>query len=504
MVDAEELRLAIQHMKHLEKLEVELNTSIEPVLQMGRLKELTLHVSNVHPLLCDSWIEMWMKNHCRPCNFNLIMERYDDEEETAFLELLSRWNFKPQGYISHFKLYHRFEVPLNLFPMLPEYQLEVGKTVVHPFIKAKDVGITGLDWDIIVLTDTLCNGKRASIGSAALQDIFDYEKFMLNKKLDSFTSITEFNCKYSDTSFGPDQLEQLALACPKLQRLNLQGNSNCLHSLQGLRAIVSNCPDLCGLNLMDISVELVESHLGLWELLSRMKLTHLLIDTCMFCGDSDEQKLVFLFQKCSSLQALQIECFYWDYNCELCEKCEINWSLLFHFSALKYCRFYPNHFTVIQDVINSCKQLTIVSCNCFNSSNHLLISSVSTSSLQQLCISEVDTNIPDIFMETVSVHGGLVHVDFEVNSVSSDGITSLVNNSPELMTCRVSVQHFILRYNSGFVDFFKASFNSRKLFKAGRFYLFNRGEVIISGGDPCCKLARIFSLWPYDKICDLF
>jgi len=142
---------------------------------------------------------------------------------------------------------------------------------------------------------------------------------------------------------------------------------------------------------MNISVGKIESHLGMWAL------THLLINTCVFCGDSDERKLVHLFQKCSSLQALQIECFYWDCNCE------VNWSLLSHFPALKYSRFYPNHPTVIQDIISTCRQLIILSCKCFNSINCLLISSVSTPSLQQLCISEWDTNIPDIFMEMLMV-----------------------------------------------------------------------------------------------------
>jgi len=116
--------------------------------------------------------------------------------------------------------------------------LEVGKTIVHPFISAKDVGITTSDWDIIVLTDTPCNGKRADIGSAVLLDIFEDGNFILNMKANSFTFVAKFNCRYLDMSFGPHQLEQLALACPRLQCLNLQGNNNCLHSLQGLHAIV--------------------------------------------------------------------------------------------------------------------------------------------------------------------------------------------------------------------------------------------------------------------------
>jgi len=111
-------------------------------------------------------------------------------------------------------------------------------------------------------------------------------------------------------------------------------------------------------------------------------------------------------------------------------------------------------------------------------------------------------------METVSVHGGLVHVEFHVNSVSSDGITSLVNNSPELITCHISVLHFVqLQYSSAFADYFKERFCCRKLFKIGKFhisYTSDRSEVIISGGNLNCKIRGNFSpLWHYDNMIDL-
>ena len=46
--------------------------------------------------------------------------------------------------------------------------------------------------------------------------------------------------------------------------------------------IVHNCAKLCGLNLIDIPVNKVEDQVILWEILSDMKLTHLVVEVCIF------------------------------------------------------------------------------------------------------------------------------------------------------------------------------------------------------------------------------
>ena len=62
----------------------------------------------------------------------------------------------------------------------------------------------------------------------------------------------------------PGHLEQLAIACPNLEQLNLMNVHGCLQSLQGLRAIVNSCQNLQGINLVGIPVSSVESYLLLW------------------------------------------------------------------------------------------------------------------------------------------------------------------------------------------------------------------------------------------------
>ena len=63
--------------------------------------------------------------------------------------------------------------------------------------------------------------------------------------------------------------------------------------------------------------------------------------------------------------------------------------------------------------------------------------------LQQLCIStsltsrstrDTKCHLDDNFMETASAHGGLIHVMFTVDSVTSTGVVTLIKNSPNLLS----------------------------------------------------------------------
>ena len=496
-IDSEELRLAVQHMEHLESLEAQLSTDIKPLLKIGGLKELTVHVPEEYHSLCTPWVEEWMKKCCIPCNFNLITERFDFYEEISFLESLLQCNIAPLiGYTSYFKLYYHFELPLNLFPNLPDFQLEIDQTVILPFVKASKFGILNLKCDVLALTDHVCNGKRVYKVDNTLPNFFGHQNMVFNNLDSSISCATEL---YATLSLGIDILEQLAFACPKLQRLCLQGSGGDAFTLQGLCTIAFHCPYLCGLNMPEVGFDVIGSHVEFWKILSEMKLTHLYIEMCLlFSVNSDEPKLVHLFQKCSSLQALQIVS--WN-SCDWCEECDINWSLLSHFPALKYCRFSVKHSAVVQDVINSCKQLTILSC--IYNFTECFLSSVCTSTLQQLSIiaGEDNTNIPDIFMETVSVHGGLVHVVFDVQSVSIKAIASLVGNSPKLLTCIVGAEQFItdseepvLSLIKNLKDSLQQKFHSRKLFTVGRFTVVCGNDLEVRDRIPGTDL---FPLWRY-------
>jgi len=60
---------------------------------------------------------------------------------------------------------------------------------------------------------------------------------------------THFDLSFCYSLF-PGHLEQIAIACPNLQRLNLRDCNCCLESVKGLKAIASHCRNLTGLNLL--------------------------------------------------------------------------------------------------------------------------------------------------------------------------------------------------------------------------------------------------------------
>ena len=101
-------------------------------------------------------------------------------------------------------------------------------------------------------------------------------------------------------------LEQIAIACPNLQRLNLRNSRHCLESVKGLKAIASHCHNLTGLNLLHIPN--VDDHILLWGILSDMKLTHLAIDYCnltLKCLNK-ENPIAFL-KKCSTIKGIHCD-----------------------------------------------------------------------------------------------------------------------------------------------------------------------------------------------------
>ena len=309
--DPEKLRLRIQHMERLEKLEVQLSTDIKPLLQIGGLKELTVHVPKQHHSLFPSWVEKWMKKHCLPCNFNVVLEMFGAYSvDTNLMELLLRLVDAPLiGYTSYFKLYYNFEVPLNLFPNLPFYQLEIGQTVIQPIVSTSKFKIMNMEYDTFVLTDQVCNGKQHCKADSDLLTVSFSGPLLVNNSVASLECVTELTIWLDNDSV--DTLKQLPTSCPNIQRLSVIGRSIAASVLDGLRAIALHCLNLHGLNLLDGGGEsLKDFHISMWEILSEMKLTHLLLETCAIFGfNADEQKLSYIFQKCSTLQALQIQNF---------------------------------------------------------------------------------------------------------------------------------------------------------------------------------------------------
>ena len=159
--------------------------------------------------------------------------------------------------------------------------------------------------------------------------------------------------------FNSNHLQQLAIACPNLQQLHLQGSVNCLKDLQGLQAIVDKCKNLESLNLAGISVYWVESYFLLWDLLSSLKkLTLLTIDLCMILlydyDDDDKQRLVTMCKSCHSLLALNVHLGL--QGCSGCYSRKVDF-LFSHFPSLKYCALWGIPYSYLTDAFTNCRHL---------------------------------------------------------------------------------------------------------------------------------------------------
>jgi len=142
----------------------------------------------------------------------------------------------------NFRLYNNFKVPLNLYPTLPAFQLEFGQLNHLPFVRASSFGILGLDWDLLVLTDCICEGKAFCKAKITFPHEMTFRDTMINNNISNINFVTEFDCG-NFWSLHSGHLEQLAIACPNLERLNLASNFGCLSSLRGLKTIVLICAD---------------------------------------------------------------------------------------------------------------------------------------------------------------------------------------------------------------------------------------------------------------------
>lgn len=293
--------------------------------------------------------------------------------------------------------------------------------------------------------------------------------------------VTYFDASYCE-SLKSEHLEQLAAACPNLCRLNLRSNSDCLKSLQGLHIICDNCKNLQGLNLMDIAVTEVESHTQLWEILSNMKLTHLAIDLCILLpsvdDDKQKEKLIDLYQKCKDIRAL--ECCT-KYKTELFGESTM---MLSQFSSLYHCVFTVNRNPYpieVNDIITNCQELKCLnySNNSFKLSFPFLLVSL-CHNLQQIFLKASRTQIPDAFMSSLSVHGGLVHVVLFVKSVTSKGISMLITNSPKLMIFHAFLYEVMTigkQTRREFEALLKKGFSQHRLFKLGSYRTVLRDQL---------------------------
>jgi len=489
-ISIDQLGKAVDVLRNLESLDISWNhvDDVNPLLLIcAGLKELTIrekrkrlmhnpsvyYYCNTSPL--HSWVEKWIKKGFCPQTLNIIIVA-----RISVTELIDQWvDYNPSSTSGYLNVYRSLKVPMDLYPALPEIQLQFGQSCTLPFVKASKCGLLGLENDLLSLT-SCADGKKVLHRARMVRSSNINEGRQLKSDVYSLTFVTYFDASACQL-LHPGHLEQLAIMCPNLCRLNLKGNVNCLKSLQGLRAIASY-GKLQALNLLEISTKHVESRFQLWEILVDLRLVYLAIETCILLPhkEGDYVQLVGLYQRCLNLKGLEMyRAFGYYSNCTFCEGF-VNerspLSLLSNFPSLIHCITTDVQHVTLQDVLSSCSKLKCLRYTSIHSSCTLKLSQ-NCGTLEQLCIDSSVVNIPVSFMDKISAHGGLVHVVLCVYTVTIDGIITLIANSPKLETCHIYTLNCFIpegdhQFNlSSCSQTLKKIFHSRKLFTCGSYYL---------------------------------
>lgn len=410
------------------------------------VKELTLRVDYQRTLL-DTIVRWAGEDNPLPSVVNIFAKNDVTNQLLIFL-LTSNLRMPP----FEVNVYDNRRIPLNLYPLMPLRKFKFDSKAAAVIILLSHRGIVGLQHDMFYFSEYNHNGTVRH----TLTHFHTTYEFYLEKKHFNCTSdlhsVSYVNISHSNVLSY--HLEQLAVQCPNLERLNLQKNVYCLQDLQGLHAIVSTCQNLEGLNLVGISASQVESFQLLWELLSSLKkLTHLATDLCML--KSGEQKLVSLSESCRSIQALEL---YFSDSCTSClgsqsfcssslfgGACSVdhNKDFLFpHFPSLTYCRVSCYPYCGLRQAITDCHQLKYLYEKHPDQSKQVPVISfpfLRKSHVQQLCVISRHVNFSDLFADRISAHGKLECVVLHIRLVTVSSITTLINNSPNLTSLHVFI-----------------------------------------------------------------
>jgi len=364
------------------------------------------------------------------------------------------------------------------------FQLQYGQPVNFPFVCASNVGVTD-EW--LLLTDH-DDGSKVVHKAKLCRHIPILMYFIRNGRLDNQLDCHVSNLTELDLIVCCNlDFKQLMVDCPQLQRLYITSLR-----LEDLQVIATCCPDLQGLNLEGLLIPDnadIKFSVKVWEVLGTMKLIYLTVDDLFFEIDKstkDEKSLlVTLFKQFTTLRALELCSSYSHAYC---------YKMLSNFPSLEYFRLdCCEQDTCVQDILTTCKKLKYF--YCYSCPVQLSLLPVHNN-LQQLCISSEDTHLNDNFMDTVSAHGGLIHVTFFVHSVTSKGITTLIKNSPDLLTFVLDEQK---KYDDNYFELLRTSlckkFADRKLFTSGLFYLMQR-KLENYDEDDWLQNTDLLSLWP--------
>ena len=374
-LDLEQIRNVLDSMKQLQKLDTKWNRETWRLLISTfntNLKELTVRIKmhimggntgyymvNTGPFVGPlySWINEWISKGFTPQHINFITSSFDHEFYILASELLRVWlllnSDSLPGHNGILSFYNK--TSLDIFPNIPEFQIEFGQKAVLSIAKSSDFGVLGLATKWVYLTSSVYGGERV-YKATCMQSCEEITKFVTPPIFNSVVHF-ELSCCYFLLS---GHLEQIAITCPNVQRLSLRSSKKCLRSLQGLRSVASYCSNLQGLNLIGITE--VEDRAQFWEVLSGMKLTHLALELCVAEPTTGDEKIkvIELHQKLISLLAIELVS---GWYCNICSGLRKKECIVAaNFPFIEFCKISDILPVAMQGIINNSEKLKYLNC----------------------------------------------------------------------------------------------------------------------------------------------
>ena len=494
----EEIVHAMKHLQQLDMFVNEKNMESRILATTAGMKKLTLRYEDWKYQSLQMYITNSLGNLMEgirqqgknlPSLINVYVPCMYHVFKSQLLQFWSTWSFKLPSFEVGLYVIRR-AVPMDLYPSIPLMKFQFGPAATPPLIKLSDHGILGLQDDTFHFTDYNHYGEvRHSITAQYYAphdglNVVKEQHFNCISNLYSVSNI-DFCGMGTYMDIYPVHLEQLAIACPNLERINLKRATNCLQSLKGLHAIVDKCQNLQGINLVGIHISYVESNLLLWELLSSVKkLTHLAIDLSKLTHHAncvDQEKLIGLLKSCGNLKALEVTDQYDTVDSK---------DLLFsHFPSLVYVNLQTEDSGSLEYTITNCHQLKYLDYwNWNHSRHHISHPSSSSCHLQQLYMENIDLSAASVHV--LSAHGGLEEVILYYVGITTSAITTLISNSPNLISLHI--------YGTNLEDYKNTMSNTFSNHK-----LFTVGDFIIDNSTYYSTRLRLNSLWQSPLVCNI-
>jgi len=162
-------------------------------------------------------------------NFNLIT-RVSDNKIECLLDYSTQLSYILTGCTASLRVYDLHDkLPSKIIPTFPFLQLQcVAGGVITAGVKLSDFGILGLNNDVAVMGNCQHGGRTMYLVKYQSNDIVVNKLKSLSViRCNNLSCVTHFDFSKCQ-SLHSGHLEQLAIACPNLERLYC---CNCLESL---------------------------------------------------------------------------------------------------------------------------------------------------------------------------------------------------------------------------------------------------------------------------------